>query len=521
MESKGLIRKGDGVESAKICRWCLTAGDALEALMLDGSGQYKVQKIFDFTDVQLELSPGIQSYLCTTCESRLEKMDTFRWRCNEKSDTVDKFIKRQNTVENVSEIAPNHLDHSAQKTIVPELTIKTEVTTPDAATDLHLIQRSCTAPQVNGTHECYGKQSFEAEENSITIKLECVDVDELYRLQTNAILDHEQDDLRTNPLELVCQDREDHSMSMKIYADGTELLIKTEATTPDAATDLHLNQKCTTVHEANMTYECCGTIPDDLFEAEENPIAIKSEYEEDNEQHQLQTTNDVLDHDPKKNPEESIGQDQKYHPVTVADNTCADTSAAEPTQNVLNRGTRNAHSKSHSKNHKHRCPHCSAAYPFLNMLKNHIRTHTGEKPYKCKVCDKAFHLSTKLTKHSKIHNKDQQHQCPYCSFMVAQSYNLKIHIRTHTGEKPYKCKVCDKTFHSPSTLAKHSKIHNKDQHHQCPHCLSMFVELSNLKVHIRTHTGEMPYKCKFCDKAFSTSSNLVKHSKIHKKGKTN
>ncbi|XP_052868410.1 zinc finger protein 670-like [Anopheles cruzii] len=508
MEASAFVKQEDGVETTKICRWCLTEGDALEALTPDESGQYKVQKIFDFTDLQIELSPEVPSYLCTTCESRLENMDTFRWRCNENNDKVDRFIKQQNTSKNESEIAQNHLDHSAEQTVGAEMVIKTEVTSPDAANDLHLTQRNCTA----------GKEPFEAEENPI--KLEYVDVDELYQLQTNAILDHEQDDLQTNPLELVCQDREDHSMSNNMCADATELTIKTEVTTSDEATDLHLNQKCFTVHEANRTYECCGKIPDDLFEADENPIVIKSEYEDGDEQHQLQTANGVLDHEQdnqKTSPLDSIYQD---HHVTVADNKCADDSAAESTQNVSSPRTRNARSKSHSKNHKHHCPHCSAKYPYLNMLKNHIRTHTGEKPYQCKVCDKAFHLSTKLVKHSKIHNKDQQHKCPYCSFMVAQSYNLKIHIRTHTGERPYKCKVCDKAFHSSSTLAKHSKIHNKDQQHKCPHCASMFAESSNLKVHIRTHTGEMPYKCKFCDKAFSTSSNLVSHSKMHKKSKT-
>ncbi|XP_052870770.1 paxillin-like [Anopheles cruzii] len=48
---KALIKKEDGV-AAKICRWCLTADDALQALTRDDSGQYKVQKLFDFTGLQ-------------------------------------------------------------------------------------------------------------------------------------------------------------------------------------------------------------------------------------------------------------------------------------------------------------------------------------------------------------------------------------------------------------------------------------------------------------------------------------
>ncbi|XP_052868426.1 zinc finger protein OZF-like [Anopheles cruzii] len=379
-------------------------------------------------------------------------MDTFRWRCNENNDKVDRFIKQQNTATDVSEIAQDHLDRSAEQTVGAEMVIKTEVTSPGAAKDLHLTQKNCTA----------GDEPFEAEENPT--KLEYVDVDELYRLQTNAILDHEQDDLQTNPLELVCQDREDHSMN-NMCADATELLIKTEDTSPDTSKDLHLNQKCFTVHEANGTYECCGKIPDDLFEADENPIAIKSEYEDGDEQHLLQTTNDSLNHE----------------------------------QDNL---------KSQSKKRKYDCSHCSSSFANLSSLKVHIRTHTGERPYVCKVCDKTFTSSKTLLQHSKIHNKDQQHQCPYCPSMFAQSYNLKVHIRAHMGERPYVCKVCHKAFRSPHSLLEHSKIHNKEQHHQCPHCSSRFPWLASLKVHIRTHTGERPYVCKVCYKAFRSPNSL-------------
>ncbi|XP_058060088.1 zinc finger protein 124-like [Anopheles bellator] len=458
------------------------------------------------------------------CEARLEKMEMFRWRCNENNGLVDKFIEEQNKAKKASEISQNRFDHSAEQTVGTELSIKTEVTSSNTAKDLHLNQQCCTVHEANSTFECCGNQPFEAEENPITIKLEYVDVDEQYWLQMIAILDHEQDELQTNPLELVFQDREDHSMSKNmceeeenhsmsknICADGTKLSIKTEVTSPDTVKHLHLNQKCFKVHHANSTYQCCGKIPDDLFEAEENPIAIKSEYEEVDKQHQLQITNGL--------PLDSICQDQKDYPVTVADNTRADDSAAESTQNVLSPGTRKVHSKSHSKNHKHHCkhPHCFATYPNLYNLKIHIRTHTGERPYQCKVCDKAFYSASHLREHSKTHNKDQQHQCPHCSLTFTQSAKLKIHIRTHTGERPYQCKVCDKAFCSSANLSVHSKIHHKNQQHQCPYCSLKFPWLYSLKNHIRTHTGERPYVCKVCGEAFHSSQVLGQHSKIHNK----
>ncbi|XP_052871301.1 uncharacterized protein LOC128276883, partial [Anopheles cruzii] len=86
---------------------------------------------------------------------------------------------------------------------------------------------------------------------------------------------------------------QDHFAHSAEQTFGTELSIKTEVSSPDATKDVHLNQKCFTVHQEN----CYGKIPEDLFEAEVNPIVIKSEYEEVDDQHQLQTTYDVLDHE--------------------------------------------------------------------------------------------------------------------------------------------------------------------------------------------------------------------------------
>ncbi|XP_052869198.1 uncharacterized protein LOC128274897 [Anopheles cruzii] len=247
-------------------------------------------------------------------------------------------------------------DHSMSNNICAdgtELLIKTEVTAPDAAHDLHLLQRSCTVAQVNETHECCGNQPFEAEENPITIKLEYVDVDEQYRLQTNPILDHEQDNLKTYPLELAYQDQEDHSMTNNMCAYGTKLSIKTEVATPDEAKDLSLNQRSCTAHQANRTYECYGNQPDDLFEAEENPIAIKSENEDIDEQDNIEI-----------NTLEMVCQERENSPATT--NRCVNDSASESFETI----NPNAHSKGYRNKQKHHCPHCSAIYLFSNQLKN-------------------------------------------------------------------------------------------------------------------------------------------------------
>ncbi|XP_058063337.1 zinc finger protein 260-like isoform X2 [Anopheles bellator] len=535
--------------TAKLCRWCLSNDDALDALTSGDAGQYKEQEYSQ----EIESSLGVPSDLCSMCEARLKKMDLFLWRCNENNVLVDKFIKQQNTVKNETEILQDHLDHSGEQMVGSPLSIETEVFSPDTGKDVHLNQRCCTVHQTNRTYECCGNQPFEAEENPITIKLEYVDVDEQYRLGTNALLDHEPDDLQTNPLELLGQDREDHSISKNMCADGTKLSIKTEVTTSDETTDLHWNQKSCTVRQANRTYECCGKLPDDLFEAEENPIAIKSEYEEDDEKHQLQMSQEtqVASHR-KKQKHHCPHCPATYPALSKLKIHIRSHTGERPYQckvcdkSFYSTNSLTEHSKIHNKDQHHQCPHCTLMFAQLHSLKVHIRTHTGERPYQCKVCDKAFyasglnvHIRTHtgerpyqckvcgnafktsghLAEHSKIHNKDLQHKCPYCSSKFAQTTKLKVHIRTHTGERPYKCKICDKAFHSSGNLAAHSKIHNEDQQYQCPYCSSKFAQFYKLRFHIRTHTDENPYKCKFCDKAFTKSTNLAQHSKIHKKDK--
>ncbi|XP_058061629.1 uncharacterized protein LOC131211952 [Anopheles bellator] len=141
MKASAFIKKKNGVETTKICRWCLSTCNALEPLANDESGQYKLQKLLDFTGLQANALPGVQSFLCTKCESRLDKMYTFRWRCNKNIALANKL----NTSKNEADIGKDHLGHSAEQTVGTELLIETEVTTPDSANDLHL---SCAAHQI-------------------------------------------------------------------------------------------------------------------------------------------------------------------------------------------------------------------------------------------------------------------------------------------------------------------------------------------------------------------------------------
>ncbi|XP_052864172.1 uncharacterized protein LOC128270792 [Anopheles cruzii] len=107
MKPSAFIKKKNGVETPKTCRWCLAACDDLEPLPNDETGQYKLQKLFDCTGFQADILPGVPTFLCTKCESRLDKMYTFHWRCNENIALVNGFTEKQTTVKNEADISNN------------------------------------------------------------------------------------------------------------------------------------------------------------------------------------------------------------------------------------------------------------------------------------------------------------------------------------------------------------------------------------------------------------------------------
>ncbi|XP_052870906.1 uncharacterized protein LOC128276489 [Anopheles cruzii] len=92
------------------------------------------------------------------------------------------FIQQEDGVE-TADICKDHLGHSAEQTVGTELLIKTEVTAPDGAHLLQLIDQP--------------DDFFESEENPIATKLEYEEVDK--QLQTtNDVMGLEQDDLNTH-----------------------------------------------------------------------------------------------------------------------------------------------------------------------------------------------------------------------------------------------------------------------------------------------------------------------------------
>ena len=109
------------------------------------------------------------------------------------------------------------------------------------------------------------------------------------------------------------------------------------------------------------------------------------------------------------------------------------------------------------------CSSCDAKYAYKAHLSRHFQiVHQGIKPFQCTICKVKFTNKGSLNKHvDSVHEGKKPFQCDICQKSFTQKASMTTHILTiHEGKKPHQCEICDERF----TMKHHMKRHLKSAH---------------------------------------------------------
>lgn len=201
--------------------------------------------------------------------------------------------------------------------------------------------------------------------------------------------------------------------------------------------------------------------------------------------------------------------------------------------NLLNKSTKDRHTKNHQSDTKHLnnpthppaikfdCDHCDKTLKSARSLSFHLRkAHHLEKSKTCEICNMQFKTVSNLTKHRQnIHTDNMRFICSYCGRGFNYKYNLKEHINGHTGDRPHVCNICGKTFGRSTLLLVHSRVHTGHKPYKCDAsgCGRTFAHGVDMKRHRYREHGifTKKYECSICSKVFPENKYLRKHMRSH------
>ncbi|XP_011307228.1 histone H4 transcription factor [Fopius arisanus] len=141
---------------------------------------------------------------------------------------------------------------------------------------------------------------------------------------------------------------------------------------------------------------------------------------------------------------------------------------------------------------------CTAKFPSVYKLKDHIKCHTKEKIVACPDCGNVFASNTKFHDHCRrqIPLEVQGFQCSYCTKFYPTEAILREHMRFHVFN--HKCKICDMSCESPSSLVKHIRYrHVSARPFPCQLCSHSAKSQQDLDSHMTVHTSGPNFFCNY------------------------
>ena len=135
------------------------------------------------------------------------------------------------------------------------------------------------------------------------------------------------------------------------------------------------------------------------------------------------------------------------------------------------------------------CAQCPVVFASNRARLHHEWKQHGDKTVKCDQCEKMFVSKSCMNAHiSKTHTKEKKLICPHCSecFHVYKTY--KAHVLRHSDSRQHSCEECGKAFLLKTHLKNHMNSHTLP--FKCDQCDVRKGSLGNLKNHIRkVHDG--------------------------------